>query len=103
MAYILEGVVGGLGHGGTRTTKHGTRGGIRVSGLGDDAKKEALKKAKEALRASSGLPAPSGSSGSSTKDESDGKIFGLPPVAVAAGVAVLGYFGLRFVQSKRAR
>lgn len=95
MAYILQGVLGG------GTTKRGTRGAIRVSGLGDDAKKEALKQAKAALQAQGGGSTSSGSS--STKDEGDGTIFGLPPVVVAAGAAVLGYFGFRFVQKKRAR
>ncbi len=81
MAYILQGVLG-------------------VRGLGDDAHKEALKDAKAVIRAQTGLPAPSGSSSTS---QDDGKIFGLPPVLVVAGAAVFGYFGLQYVQKKRAR
>lgn len=98
MAYILQGVLGG------GTTKRGTRGAIRVSGvLGDDAKKAQIQQA--TLQARSSSTPGSGSSSTSTGGDGkdDGKIFGLPPVVVAGGAAVLGYFAVRFIQRKRAR
>lgn len=64
-------------------------------GLGDDAKKEQLKQAKQQAVFNQLQPgAPSSSSG-------DGKILGAPPVVVFAVLAAGAWFGINELKKRR--
>ncbi len=66
-------------------------------GLGDDAKKQALKDAKAAAAKSGG----GSSSGGGSADSGSGTVLGLPVVGVLAGLAVIGIAASQIVSRRR--